>query len=158
MNEDTIVFWNTKGQPLARIIFDEEVILEKAEEHLYPAMMDVLGKDEDGEYFVGNSSYDFASEWENPGSQQNIKPGKQQAELTEIWVLYSTDPWEFIDSKRPIGLFTSEDKARDGFKEFCEKEDITNIEVESPSGRKIIWVDKGYGKYIIEKQPLNELL
>jgi len=62
--EDMIVFWNIKGGPLARITFEDGEDLEKAEEFLYPAMMDVFGKDENDAHIVQNSSYEHHDEWE----------------------------------------------------------------------------------------------
>ena len=62
--EDMIVYWNSRGEPLARVIFMDGEDLEAAEEYLYPAMMDVFGKDEQLNDIVDNSSYEDSKEWE----------------------------------------------------------------------------------------------
>ena len=62
--EDMIVYWNKRGEVLAKVIIVDDISLEKIEEHIYPAMMDSFGKDENGEAIVDNSSYEHSSEWE----------------------------------------------------------------------------------------------
>lgn len=61
--EDMIVYWDAKGNCLARVILEADVKLEDAEEHIYPAMQDVFGKNDEGLSVVNNSSYEFSEEW-----------------------------------------------------------------------------------------------
>jgi len=63
--ENMIVYWNAKGEPLVRVLIDSDAPggIERVDEFLYPAMMDVFGKDEQGEPVVNNSSFEFADEW-----------------------------------------------------------------------------------------------
>lgn len=58
-----IAFWDCRGAVLAKVIFSDKIDLTKAEEFFYPAMMDVFGKDSDGDQVVNNSSYEFTEEW-----------------------------------------------------------------------------------------------
>jgi len=61
--EDMVVYWDAKGNVLARVIFEDGEDLEEVEEYLYPAMVDVFGKDEQLNDIVQNSSYEHSEEW-----------------------------------------------------------------------------------------------
>ena len=93
MKEDTIVYWNNRGEPLAVVSFEDTMDLEKVEEHLYPAMIDVFGVDERGYCIVDNSSYEYIDEW----YQADGKVGK------DVWSLKRQPVEEQLRGEMIIG-------------------------------------------------------
>ena len=61
--EDMIVYWNDRGEPLARETIEQGARIKDVENALELAMHKAFGLTKYGNPKIDNTSYDFSDEW-----------------------------------------------------------------------------------------------